>query len=377
MPSPDRYDFIVIGAGIAGASLGWRLAAHGRTLVLEREDHPGYHTTGRSAAQYIASYGPPTARVLTLASRTFFESPPEGFADQPLLHRRAVMTFAPPGDEARLDRHQSDLQALGVEVERIDAAAACQLVPVLRAERVAGAVIETDSFDMDVDVIHQGYLRGLRHRGGLLTCRAEVRGAASINGRWRVTTSAGEVEAPVVVNAAGAWCDVLAPLFGARPIGLVPRRRSALLFDPPAGVATAGWPLVAAADESFYFKPDAGRLFATPANQDPTHPQDVQPEEIDIAIAIDRIEANTTLTVRPRRTWAGLRSFVADGEMVGGFDPRVPGLFWCAGQGGYGIQSSPAMSAACAAILVGEALPAELQGAGLSSAHLSPERLAD
>ncbi len=377
MALPDRYDFIVIGAGIAGASLGWRLAAHGRTLVLEREDHPGYHTTGRSAAQYIASYGPPDVRTLTLASRAFLESPPDGFADQPLLHRRAVMTFAAPGDEDRLDQHEQDLRALGVDVERIDAAAARRLVPVLKPGRVTGAVIETDSFDMDVDVIHQGYLRGLRHRGGVLTCRAEVRGATAINGRWRVTTSAGEVEAPVVINAAGAWCDVLAPLFGARPIGLVPRRRSALLFDPPAGLPTADWPLVASADESFYFKPDAGRLFGTPANQDPTHPQDVQPEEIDIAIAIDRIEANTTMTVRPRRTWAGLRSFVGDGEMVGGFDPQVPGLFWCAGQGGYGIQSSPAMSEACAAIVIGEALPAALLRAGLTTARLSPERLID
>ena len=375
MATSEPYDFIVIGAGIAGASLGWRLAAHGRTLVLEREDHPGYHTTGRSAAQYIASYGPPDARILTLASRPFFDAPPEGFADQPLLRRRAVMTFAAPGDEARLDRHQHDLQALGVEVERIDAATACRRVPILRPERVTGAVIEPDSFDMDVDVIHQGYLRGLRRRGGSLSCRAEVRGATSSRGRWRITTAAGDFEAPVVVNAAGAWCDELAPLFGARPIGLVPKRRSALLFDAPADLAIDDWPLVAAADDSFYFKPDAGRLFGSPANQDPTSAQDVQPEALDIAIAVDRIEANTTVTVRPRRTWAGLRSFVADEEMVGGFDPEVPGLFWCAGQGGYGIQSSPAMSAACAAIIVGEPLPDELLRAGLTVARLSPERL--
>lgn len=375
MAKPDRCDFIVIGAGIAGASVGWRLAAHGRTVVLEREDQPGYHTTGRSAAQYIASYGPPDARILTLASRSFFEAPPDGFADQPMLRRRAVMTFAPPGDETLLDQHQQDLQSLGVAVERIDAAAAQRLVPVLRPDRVSGAVLEPDSWDMDVDVIHQGFLRGLRRRGGLLTCRAEVRGATAIDGRWRVTTTAGEFEAPVVVNAAGAWCDALAALFGARPIGLEPRRRSALLFDAPPGLAIDDWPLVAAADGSFYFKPDAGRLFGSPANQDPTTAQDVQPEELDIAIAVDRIETNTTMTVRPRRTWAGLRSFVADGEMVAGFDPQVPGLFWCAGQGGYGIQSSPAMSEACAALIVGEPLPDRLARAGLTAARLSPERL--
>ncbi len=375
MSSAASFDFIVIGAGIAGASVAWRLAAHGRTLVLEREDQPGYHTTGRSAAQYIASYGPPDARILTLASRGFFEAPPEGFAERPLLQRRAVMAIAAPGQQALLDAHAQTLAALGVPLERIDASEALRRVPVLRPERLIAAVVEPDSFDMDVDLLHQGFLRGLRRRGGTLQCRAEVRAATHTGGAWRLSTTAGQWEAPIIINAAGAWCDQVAAQFGARAIGLVPKRRTALIFDGPSGLAFDDWPLVAAADDSFYFKPDAGRFFGSPANQDPTVPQDVQPEELDVALAAHRIEESTTLTVRPRRSWAGLRSFVADGEMVGGFDPEVPGLFWCAGQGGYGIQSAPAMSEACAAVIIGEALPPALGRAGLTTARLSPERL--
>lgn len=375
MAHPDRFDFIVIGAGIAGASLAWRLAAQGRTLVIEREDQPGYHTTGRSAAHYIASYGPPVVRALTIASRPFFDQPPEGFADQPLIRWRPVMMFGEPGEEGLIDEHWAMLQQMEIQSERLDPARACARVPVLRPEKVAAAVMELDAFDMDVDVIHQGFLRGLRRRGGVLVTRADLQEARAIDGGWEVVTSAGRWRGQVVINAAGAWCDEVGARFGARPIGIIPKRRTAIIFDPPEGLPIDDWPVTSAINESFYFKPEAGRLLGTPANQDPTHPQDVQPEELDIALAVHRIEEATTMTVRPRRTWAGLRSFVADGEMVGGFDADVPGLFWCAGQGGYGIQSAPGMSAYCAAILTGEPLPAAITRWGVTADSLSPARL--
>jgi len=229
---------------------------------------------------------------------------------------------------------------------------------------------------MDVHAIHQGYLRGLRHAGGTVLCDAEVQSLARSQGQWEVRTTAGDWRAPVVINAAGAWCDAIATLAGVAPIGLQPKRRSAFTFAPPAGVDPRGWPCLIGADESWYVKQDAGMLLGSPANADPVEPQDVQPEELDIALAIDRIQSMTTLEIRrPARTWAGLRSFVADGDLVGGFDPTAPGFFWLAAQGGYGIQTSPAMGEACAALARGLPLPAHIAQAGLTEEMLSPARL--
>lgn len=378
MSSTVACDFLVIGGGVAGASMAFWLAPHGRTLVLERESQPGYHSTGRSAAQYMASYGTPQVRALTLASREFFDRPPPGFADTPLLVRRGALTVAFKGQEPLLDEAWNVLRSVGGIGEQLDAEAACRLVPVLRHEQVVGAVLETESFDMDVNAIHQGYLRGLRRHGGQVVTDAEVTGLQRRGERWRVTVGGVVYESPVVVNAAGAWCDRIARLAGLPGIGLVPRRRTAFTFASPMpvdGMDVNGWPLVIAADHGFYFKPDAGLLLGSPANEDPTHPQDVQPEEIDIAHGIHRIELHTTMHVRPARAWAGLRSFVADGDLVGGFDPLAPGFFWCAAQGGYGIQTSAAMGEGCAALARGSSLPSHLAGFGLTESLLSPARL--
>jgi D-arginine dehydrogenase len=377
MPSATRFEIVVIGGGIAGASIGHWLAPHARIVVLEREHQPGYHSTGRSAALFMESYGTPQVRALTMASRAFLAQPPAGFSDQPILAPRGALMVAAPGQDALLDEHWQVLRSVSDRGRRLDRAATLALVPVLRPDRVLGAVHEPDAMDIDVHALHQGYLRGIRRHGGQVVCNAEVDALRrSGAGPWQVGAGGKVYEADVVVIAAGAWCDAVAQLAGAAPIGLVAKRRSAFVFAPPADVASAAWPLFAGIDESWYVKPDAGMLLGSPANADPVAPQDVQPEELDVALAVDRIEAMTTLQVRrPTRRWAGLRSFVADGDLVGGFDPAVAGLFWVAAQGGYGIQTSAAMGEACAALVRGLPLPARIAAFGLSEAMLAPARL--
>ena len=373
---PCTGDCIIIGAGIAGASIGHALAPHARVLLLEREAQPGYHSTGRSAALFMESYGTPQVRSLTMASRAFFEAPPDGFTEHPLLGARGAMMVATHGQEDALHEHWAVLQPISPRGKLLDPAGACALTPVLRPERVLGAVYEPDASDMDVHAIHQGFLRGVRRAGGTVVSAAEVESLRRVGGVWQVRAGGESYEAPVVVNAAGAWADAIGALAGAQPIGLEPRRRSAFIFAPPRGVASASWPMTAGIGEDWYFKPDAGMLLGSPANADPVDPHDVQPEELDIAVAIDRIERMTTLAIRrPTRTWAGLRSFVPDGDLVGGFDAELPGFFWVAAQGGYGIQTSPAMGEACSALLRGQPLPAHVARFGLTPAMLSPMRL--
>ncbi|MBK6008205.1 FAD-binding oxidoreductase [Ramlibacter ginsenosidimutans] len=372
----DSADFLIIGGGIAGASVGYFLAPHARVVLLERESQPGYHSTGRSAALFLESYGTPQVRALTRASRPFFDAPPAGFADHPVLGPRGCLFVAGPGQEDLLDAHWDLLRAMTPNARRLGAAGALALVPVLRADRIIGAVLEPDASDMDVHAIHQGYLRGLRRHGGSIVCDAEVQSVRKDGALWEVQTRAGNWRAPVVINAAGAWCDAIAKLAGVPAIGLQPKRRSAFTFAPPVGMDPRAWPCLISADESWYVKPDAGILLGSPANADPVDPQDVQPEELDIALAIDRIQQMTTLEIRrPARTWAGLRSFVADGDLVGGFDAAAPGFFWVAAQGGYGIQTSAAMGEACAALARGLPLPQAIADCGLTPAMLSPSRL--
>jgi D-arginine dehydrogenase len=368
-------DCIVIGAGIAGAAAGFFLAPHLKVLLLEQEEQPGFHSTGRSAALFMESYGTPQVRALTMASRAFFESPPEGFAEHPVLGARGAMMVARHGQEAPLEAHWAVLQPISPRGALLDAAAACELTPVLRREHVLGAVYEPDASDMDVHALHQGFLRGIRRAGGALVADATVSALRREAGVWQVQAGADVFEAPLVVNAAGAWADVVGHLAGARPIGLQPKRRSAFIFAPPDGVASAAWPMTAGIEEDWYIKPDAGMLLGSPANADPVPPHDVQPEELDNPTAIDRIERMTTLSIRrPTRVWAGLRSFVADGDLVGGADPELPGFFWSAAQGGYGIQTSPAMGQSVAALVRGEPIPAHVASFGLTAAMLSPSR---
>lgn len=372
----EEFDAVVIGAGMAGASAAYFLAGRGRrVLVVEMEGQPGYHTTGRSAALYSEAYGNAAIRALTTGSRHFFEQPPEGFADHPILTPRGALFIGRPDQGEALDRTARETSALVPTIRRLDAAETRAIVPVLKADYVGGGVHEPDAMDMDVHALHQGFLRGARAAGGTLRCDARVTGLARAGDGWRVETTAGTVRAGLVVNAAGAWCDVVAGLAGAAPVGLVPKRRTAILFAPPAGCDSSRWPLTVDVDEQFYFKPDAGKLMGCPADETPSEACDAQPDELDIAIAVDRIERAADLTIRRiEHRWAGLRSFVADKTPVVGFDPDAPGFFWCAGQGGYGIQTAPSMGRVTAALACGEDVPDDLKPFGVAAGALSPAR---
>ncbi len=381
------FDYIVVGAGIAGASVAWQLAARAtpqeaaRVLVLERESQPGYHTTGRSAALYMETYGTPNIRALTRASRAFYDAPPPEFGANPILSPRGAVHVAGPDQLPLLEAALAEARERSPHVRRVEQTELLRLLPCLRPEAAAAGMAEPDAADIDVHALHQGYLRGLRQRGGRVRTDAEVvslaREGEGTGGVWRVELASGEVLlARVLVNAAGAWADVLATQAGVAPIGLEPRRRTAFTFRPPEGLDCSGWPAAIAIDESCYFKPDAGQLLGSPANADPTHPHDVVPEELDVATGIHYIEQLTTLQIRrPSHTWAGLRSFVADGDLVVGWDTLVPGFFWLAAQGGYGIQSAAGASLLAANLLRREPLDAMLEREGVDVRGLSPARL--
>ena len=360
---------------MAGASAAYFLAPHAKVMVLERESQPGYHATGRSAALYSETYGNATVRAITTASRPFYFDPPEGFSPYPLVTPRGALIVGAAADHDALRQTLDSMRALVPNIEWWEQEQILQRVPVLKPDAAAYGVFEPDAMDMDVHGIHQGFLRGARAGGAQLVCDAGV-GRISHNGSaWCVETSAGSFSAAVLVNAAGAWCDELAQLAGVRPVGLVPMRRTAFTCEVPMSVLIQDWPLVIDAAETFYFKPEAGLLLVSPANADPVPAQDVQPEELDVAIAVDRMETATSLQIRQvRRKWAGLRSFVADKTPVVGFAPDAPGFFWLAGQGGYGIQTAPAMGELAAALVRGLTMPPAMAALGVRQEALAAGR---
>lgn len=371
------YDFVIIGAGIAGASAGWELAAHCRVLLLEREAQPGYHTTGRSAALYSATYGTPNICALTRASRAFYDAPPPEFGSTPILTPRGVVYLAGPDQLDLLEAAYAEALPRNPQVRRLTREELLEQAPCLRPEAVAAGMSEPGAADIDVHALHQGYLRGLRQRGGEIRTHAEVTALQRGEEGWHITLADGEVlRARAVVNAAGAWADVVAAQAGVPPIGLEPRRRTAFTFPVPAGMQAAHWPAVIGIAEDYYFKPDAGQMLGSPANADAVAPHDVVPEELDVALGIHRIEQVTCFQIRrPSHTWAGLRSFVADGDLVIGWDNHVPGFFWLAAQGGYGIQSAAGAALLTRQLALGEPLAPELAREGVDVAGLSPARL--
>jgi D-arginine dehydrogenase len=368
-------DLVVIGAGMAGASVAAHLAEHRRVVLLEAESRPGYHATGRSAALFTEIYGNEVIRALTRASRQFLAAPPAGFGAPASLLRPRGCLFLATAEQVPLLETFAALPDVAPATHRVSVAEAERRCPVLRAGYVAAALFEPDSADIDVAALHQGYLRLFRERGGTLMTASPVSAIEPHAEGWSVHAGAEVLRTPMLVNAAGAWADEIATLAGVAPIGLTPRRRTALLVEPPPGVRIAEWPFVNDIEERFYFKPEAGLIFISPADETPAAPGDAQPDEWDIAVAIERIESATTLRIeRLKARWAGLRTFAPDRTPVVGFAPDAPRFFWLAGQGGYGIQTAPALSRLAAAAILGAALPADLQACGVDPAALAPGR---
>ena len=365
----------MIGAGIAGASVAYELQSRGQTLLLEREPLPGHHTTGRSAAFSIESYGDHVIRLLTRAGRAFLEDPPEGFARHRLVERRPMLWIARSDQAQRLAEHAQRAAASGAQLSEVSAAEAHSMCPVLREEQIAMGLVEDRALHIDVAGLLDAYLAGFRARGGKLATRAAVTDLSSIRGVWEIRAGDTRHRAGVIVNAAGAWAEEIGALAGARPIGLVPLRRTVITFDPPDGVDIARWPLLIDADEAFYLKPEGAQLLASPCDETPFAPCDVTPDEFEVALAADRVMRTTTLEIRHiQHRWAGLRSFVADRAPVIGMDLEVPGLCWMAGQGGSGIMTAPSAARAAASSIVDGTLPADLKTLGITPEMLAPSR---
>ena len=371
------FDFAIVGAGIAGVSAAYHLAPHARVIVLEREHVAAYHTTGRSAALHSETYGSAEIRAITVSSGRFYRKPPPGFADHPLLTPRGALIAGRADQQAALQKAAADYARLVPSVRWLDPGETLRLQPLLKPETAAGgAIFEPEADDMDVAAIHGGFLRGARAAGAVLRLDAEITTLERKDGQWKIGLRDGEsLSTKTVVNAAGAWADVLAGLAGARPVGLIPKRRTAFTFDAPPDLDLVHLPMVIDFDETWYFKPEVGQFLASPADETPSPPCDAQPEEMDIAIAVERIETATTLQIRRiKNKWAGLRSFVADKNLVVGYDHAVEGLFWLAGQGGYGIQTGESAGRLAASLVLGRGMPSDIAGLGVREAALSPAR---
>ncbi len=367
-----EYDIIIIGAGIAGVSLAAQLARHGRVVILEMESQPAYHATGRSAAYFAPAYGNEVVRMITHASESFFRQPPDGFSEARLLRPRDSLFIARQNQlesMAKLIRHNPLL----VEIKADEL---IEQVQILKSGALASGARDTDGGDLDVHAILQGFLRQFRSAGGELISNSKVQRLNNKSGSWEIHTDQTVFKAPIVVNAAGAWADKVAVMANLQPLGIKPLRRTVALVDPPPGIDITDWPLTIDIEENFYFKPDAGQLLISPADETPSEACDAQPDEMDIAIAVDRVQQIANLEVhRINHSWAGLRSFASDKTFVTGFDPRVSGFFWCAGQGGYGVQSAPALADIASFLITGSCTLVSQEQIESVVSDIAPDRL--
>jgi D-arginine dehydrogenase len=364
----DCAEVLVIGGGIAGLSVAARMAGHARVTVLEGESAPGYHSSGRSVA--FAHYGLGENVVRTLTALSMAELAAHGSV-HPALH------IAGAEQVPLLDALEEVHRQFGCDYVRVGPAEARALMPALKPEACEAALIDHGSLKLDTDAMLQAHVAGLRAAGGTLVTGARVHTIAREGDVWRVETAAGRFAAPVLVNATGAWADVIAQLAGVRPVGLQPRRRTVISFPAPEGEDVSRWPFTKTVGEGFYILPEGrGQLLASSMDQTPTDPCDAAAEELDKAIAADRVEQATTLAIRRiSHSWAGLRSFAGDEVPVIGPAVDAPGFVWCAGQGGAGFQTSPALSRIAAAAALGQPFPADCAAAGLDFATFSPARL--
>jgi D-arginine dehydrogenase len=373
-------DFLVVGGGIAGLSAASRLARHGRVVVLEAEDALGYHSSGRSVSFSHYGIGNSAVRGLTAWSRAFFENPPGDFCATPLARTVPSLYFATEESLPRLEALETEIVRFTDRSRRIDAAAMSALCPALRTGEggATTGVLDPTGLKLDGNALLQSFARAIRSAGGeVLNGRCIAAIGRQADDRWTVRSERGERwTAPVLIDAAGAWVDPVAALAGVRPIGVEPKRRTIIVVDPPAGTDVSAWPFTHSAAGDFYMLPEAGQLLVSPADEVGDDPCDAAPDEYDVALAADRLDHYTTVPVtRIAHRWAGLRSFVADRVPTAGFDPDSPGFFWLAGQGGYGLQTAPAMAAIAEALITGGPWPAGLAELGVLPEQVRPERL--
>jgi len=372
---PATADFIVIGGGIAGVSVAYELLPHGSVIVLEQESALGYHATGRSAAVLTENYGTPIWSRLVSASRGFLEHPPEGFATAPLLTDRGALFLARAHETGQLQAQCDDLIARGARVELVPAADALRWCEVLRPETFATAMHEPDCKDIDTNELMMGYRRGIRAARGVIATGARVTAIRRDAGGWQVDTSAGAFQGGTIVNAAGGWAQQVAGMAGLGHRNVLPFRRTAVTFDAPAGSNLHRWPMTFDLAETFYFKPEAGRVMVSPVDMAQTAPCDAQADELEVALAIDRIETFTTMKVpRISHKWGGLRTFAPDHEPVIGADPQDARFVWLAGQGGNGVMACAAAARLAAALATGQGVPADLAALGITEGAISPGR---
>jgi D-arginine dehydrogenase len=372
-----KTDFLVIGGGIAGVSAAYELAQHGSVTVLEQESTPGYHTTGRSAAISSLNFISPVVQALTVVSRDFLANAPECFGEYPLTSFRQSLWVT---QHYQLEAHELMRQeALDrkYKVSELSADQVVQRCPVLRRDRVAKGLLEEDTLDLDVHGMLHGYIRGLRARGGTLVLNAEVASICKDGDLWKAQVGDTEYVSPVLINAAGAWGDVIAKKAGVIPLPLRPLRRTVFTFEAPAGVAANSWPFVYDTAEEFYFKLENGIILASAFDEIESVPCDVRPEEFDIAVAIDKIQTVTTLDIRSlKNKWAGLRTFAPDRELVVGEDSDAPGFYWVAGHGGIGLMTAPGAAQALASLIVNGGIPQSLSELGVTKEALAISRFA-
>jgi D-arginine dehydrogenase len=364
----NSADVLVIGGGIAGLSVAARLAAHSRVVVLEGESAPGYHASGRSVAFAHYGLGNPPVRALTALSMGELAA---HASVHPALH------IAGADEIAALDALEAVHREYGCDYTRVGPYEARALLPILRPEACAAALVDHGSLKLDTHAMLQACVPEVRAGGGALVTGARVSAIMREGAGWRVETNAGGFAAPILVNAGGAWADAVARMAGVRPIGIQPRRRTVISFPALPDEDVSRWPFTKTVGEGFYLLPEGrSQILASSMDQTPSDPCDAAPEELDIAIAADRVEQATTLPIRRiSHSWAGLRSFAPDELPVIGAAADAPGFIWCAGQGGAGFQTSPALSRIAAAAVLGLAFPEDAAAAGLSFETFAPARL--
>lgn len=371
----QRYDVLVIGGGISGVSIAYEIAENKSVGLLEMESALAYHTSGRSLATFLESYGGPVIRALTTGSRAAFENPLD-IMDPPLLSPLGLLWLGPEGDGDRIRGLHDAVHDLVPDAYIVTPAEAEEINPAVRPGYTELGMFEPGATEIDVHKLHQGYVRGLRQRGGAVHASAKVVSAERVDGVWQVKDAAGEeYEAETIVNAAGSWVDQIADLAHAKPIGIRPLRRTAFLVAPPEGISARGIPLSGNIENTWYFMPQGDMFVCSPAEENLLEPCDAKPDELEIARAIEEINEATILNVRSIKSpWAGLRNFVPDGVPVVGYDEQAEGFFWYAAQGGYGMQIAPSLSKVGAALLDGKGISDDLAARGLNALDLSPSR---